>query len=636
MEEKLIKAIIGYVKNKKDDSAIMLNGDWGSGKTFFIKNVLSEKIKNMMYISLYDIEKIDDINERICNEIIKKKTNSTFIDKLLRLKWINTLKSCLGKITTSALKEKLGVDLSVIKKKDFVGIINQTTRLNEYVLVFDDLERSSLDIQSVLGYINNLVEHKKVKVIIVANEREINHVVEDNYELKILSCLSDEISFPSAKERKSITQNEQKDRITNKEIEDRIKYLYSNNDKYKKIKEKLVSKTYDYDPDIKKALETFLNDIDEKIAKTINHDIVIDVMNLNKCKNLRTLKVALNHYEYIIKRIDDYVSIKYKSKKETIYTKILINVLFVTIGQKKGIYIPGILKGCLCTTVTLNGELGSIKEYFEAFAFVNDYISGGYFDKVLTLKTLNYYVEKNYEPKTNVDDPFNIINTYWENESDDISRALKEINKKIKKGEYHFNLYPKILGKLSSLISIGFEESMVKEIIENMKNSLDGKSVDDMDFHTFLDDQETLDIYNGYANEFKDIIKINKSDKYKSDIELLLDKENWGEALNDYVCDSKRNNIFLNEGGFLAKFDINKVILNLKKSSNKDIFCFKYALNRVYNFSNLNDYFKADLDSLYLLIEELKKFKDCNDKMKNFALNHLHDYLIKKCEIIEG
>ena len=54
--------------------------------------------------------------------------------------------------------------------------------------MFDDLERASLDINEILGYINNFVEHDNIKVIIIANENEIEDKLnEKNLELKMLT-----------------------------------------------------------------------------------------------------------------------------------------------------------------------------------------------------------------------------------------------------------------------------------------------------------------------------------------------------------------------------------------------------------------------------------------------------------------
>lgn len=646
---KKIETVIDEYINSTAESAIMIDGEWGSGKTYFVKNVLIKKYSNIIYIPLYGITDIAGIDEVICNEVIKKKTDCKLVrfckkNKFMKIVlWpfkkiadlFNLLKKFIYYISNNLLKIKLGVDLSEIKKKDFVGIINQTTKLKEYILIFDDLERCSINIEDVLGYINNLVEHKNVKSIIVTNEKEINNKLDDNYELKILTCLNDTIDFPNKKNENNYSFNTTKttNKINSKDIMDRIDYLYSENGKYKKIKEKLVSNTVIFEPDINKAIDEFLKECKPSLRKNINKNVIIEVMDINKCKNLRTLKVALNYYKNIIAKIDKYVTEKFKLNRDFIFEKVLINVLFVTIAQKRGVYIPNILKGNLGTTVSLDAELKSNNEFFMAFSFVNDYISSGYFDDELMKRSLEHYNKVNYEIY-NENDPYTIINYYWEKESDELKNALEGLKQNLIDNKYNIQLYPKILSKLSCLLSIEFEKDLIEDIINTMKEIIKDSDINYIDFHAFIDDKKVLDIYNLKVQEFNLIIKENKIDKYKTKIELLLEQENWAEELNDYVYENNKNGVFINERGFLAKLDIDMIVSNLKKSDNKNIFCFKYAIEIVYNFSNLKEYFSEDLDNLNKLIDELNKFKDSNDIMKSFALNHLYNTLVRKQEII--
>lgn len=643
-----IEAVIDEYINSTAESAIMIDGEWGSGKTYFVKNVLIKKYSNILYIPLYGITDIAGIDEVICNEVIKKKVDCKLVKFCKKNKFMkivlwpfkkianlfNLLKKFIYYISNKLLKLKLGVDLSEIKKKDFVGIINQTTKLKDYILIFDDLERCSINIEDVLGYINNLVEHKNVKSIIVTNEKEINNKLDDNYELKILTCLNDTIDFPNKNENNySFNTAKTTNKINSKDIIDRIDYLYSKNGKYKKIKEKLVSNTVTFEPDINKAIDEFLKEYKPSLRKNINKNVIIDVMDINKCKNLRTLKVALNYYKNIIDKIDKYVTEKFKSNRDFIFEKVLINVLFVTIAQKRGVYIPNILKGNLGTTVSLDTELKSNNEFFLAFSFVNDYISSGYFDEELMKRSLEHYNKVNYEVY-NENDPYTIINYYWEKESDELKNALEGLKQNLIDNKYNIQLYPKILSKLSCLLSIEFEKDLIEDIINTMKEIIKDSDINYIDFHAFIDDQKVLDIYNLKVQEFNLIIKENKIDKYKTKIELLLEQENWAEELNDYVYENNKNGVFINERGFLAKLDIDMIVSNLKESDNKNIFCFKYAIERVYNFSNLKEYFSEDLDNLNKLIDELNKFKDSDDIMKSFALNHLYNALVRKQELI--
>ena len=72
--EELVDTILDYVKADYTDYAIMINGEWGSGKTYFWNNQVRNKINNLningrkfstIYMSLYGISNLEDISKKI-------------------------------------------------------------------------------------------------------------------------------------------------------------------------------------------------------------------------------------------------------------------------------------------------------------------------------------------------------------------------------------------------------------------------------------------------------------------------------------------------------------------------------------------------------------------------------------------
>ncbi len=72
--EDLVESILDYVRADYTDYAIMINGEWGSGKnTFFWNNKIRKKIDSMkfngkqyktIYMSLYGISNLEDISKK--------------------------------------------------------------------------------------------------------------------------------------------------------------------------------------------------------------------------------------------------------------------------------------------------------------------------------------------------------------------------------------------------------------------------------------------------------------------------------------------------------------------------------------------------------------------------------------------
>ncbi|MDR0228646.1 MAG: KAP family NTPase [Flavobacteriaceae bacterium] len=166
-----------YLK-MKTNYALILYGNYGIGKTFFYKNVLTPKInvtsiiedKDKVYksihISLFGLKTTEDIEVAILGELypLMKENNlklASGIGKSL-LRGIFKLGQ-LGDI------DKYIDDFSDVTVKQQV-----TERLsyNQLVICFDDLDRKhkNLDISELFGFINRLVENEGAKIIIIANE----------------------------------------------------------------------------------------------------------------------------------------------------------------------------------------------------------------------------------------------------------------------------------------------------------------------------------------------------------------------------------------------------------------------------------------------------------------------------------
>lgn len=152
--------------------ALMVNGDWGCGKTYHILNHLKpliekETSKKCIYISLNGVNSTTQINELITLERIGLSISGD--DKYGKLK-----RSILQAGTTGA---KILGRYFKVEGKDFKGFeLNDFIEMQDCFYIFDDLERISpnLPVSEVLGYINsNYIEHQKHKTIIIANESEI-------------------------------------------------------------------------------------------------------------------------------------------------------------------------------------------------------------------------------------------------------------------------------------------------------------------------------------------------------------------------------------------------------------------------------------------------------------------------------
>src|SRR5699024_9306725 len=157
--ETIGRVIFEYLNKKNVKSALLINGQWGSGKTHYVKETIKPKIETkladndpiVIYQTLYGVKSKEELKLNIYIEAIpdfnftnkfKNPALKFLITSILHI-WNINLTSWLGNLSTST-----------ILKQD-----------KNYIFIFDDLERvdEELGVESVLGWLNNFVEHSGFK-----------------------------------------------------------------------------------------------------------------------------------------------------------------------------------------------------------------------------------------------------------------------------------------------------------------------------------------------------------------------------------------------------------------------------------------------------------------------------------------
>ena len=302
----MLKEIMNYINNDRLNYALLINGQWGTGKTYFIKNKLFplllsdiskenfiKKIKNKIfyqskknfqilkkpiYISLYGVESVDDISIQIYLQLSGK------LSKFLSL----------GTGLIKAFKTDINFS-------EILNTLNNQAKLENYVLVFDDLERINMDINKCLSYINSFVEHQNIKTIIIANENELEKIYFDNnYELKMISSMFNNINYEDIIENDIYGEKKNSAVPSLSTIKNRVERIYKENYRYKKIKEKLIGETINYFPNIDEIVDILIDEYGEKeVYKKFlkkNKDTLLCDLNIYNCMNLRTVKSILEGF----------------------------------------------------------------------------------------------------------------------------------------------------------------------------------------------------------------------------------------------------------------------------------------------------------------------------------------------------
>ena len=327
--EDLVESILDYIRSDYTDYAIMLNGEWGSGKTYFWNNKIRPKIESMqlngkrytaIYMSLYGISNLEEISKKIFIE------TTQLMDKNLK-KFMDA--SGVKNIPEYA---KTGLDMA-----NFFGVTQNGDRIDygqffstdDKVLCFDDLERANVDVIDILGYINNFVEHDHIKTIIICNEKELSTKLKNsNLEMKtfIATYLLDKENKLNIKTDKPMVER----------IRDTIEYVFDKANDYERIKEKLIGETFEYAPEftyiINGLLMRYENCPDLIRFLRENTNLIISTFNKSGTRNLRILKHSLTNF----KKIFDEVNKSYPNTNHRVLQTMLIFTIAISFEIKAG------------------------------------------------------------------------------------------------------------------------------------------------------------------------------------------------------------------------------------------------------------------------------------------------------------
>lgn len=275
------QSVCQFIEDEHTSGALLLTGEWGSGKTHFLKQVANEYNQEkyaVVHISLFGRSSAEEIEQDIKKELCyifasanltgipedinnpsdgsqnSNKLITKFRKKLNKKGTVNKLVKGLRVIT-----EHFKGDSKIIGGMDSLINFNYWDFIDldavilgrKIVIIFDDFERCTIEHDLLLGIINEYSENIGLKVIIIANDDKLNE-----------------------------------------------------SGKYKEYKEKVVYKTIKLEQNINYVLTALINEFDSKSSEYQRylHDHshhVIHVFDTSSYNNFRSLRTAINDFKKI-------------------------------------------------------------------------------------------------------------------------------------------------------------------------------------------------------------------------------------------------------------------------------------------------------------------------------------------------
>lgn len=604
MTTKYIEQIFtDYIKAKGTQHAILLNGSWGCGKTYFWRNTLEEIAKvndfKTIYVSLNGISKIDDLAHQFFIKLIP------FFTRNQESNIIKQVTKVLGNVLNKLSANYFNTDLSEI----FEGVIIERFNFSEYIVCFDDLERCQIPVKEVLGFINNLVEHKNLKAIILANELEVEK-----------------------------------------------------SDGYERIKEKVIGHDLKFEPDIFSILPILFSKYKEKTDfydfLTSQKDFIIEILVEYKQDNLRIISFYLDTLERIFPALNN---IEAEHIREIVFFSTIITIEYKSGGLSSVDYkdfkdLDKIKEYLFLWNIT-NARENSDKEeaertktYAEMFyekyldkriktyffyPSIYSYILSGYFNQTdLENEIKKHYLE--VIPKEVRELRALIDYKFRELSDDDFESLTKSVLKYAKEGKYSIYDYVQI----AILFYFFSEKNLITEskndIDEIIKNGLDNaklrKQINDITLENILNfnNDENPDI-----TEIKSLVK-EIHDEIKKEGHIANSKE-FIECLKNQdevaLADFFEKHILSKE---LFQYMEEKLLFNaILDISNKQLFNFTKLLQRRYENRGILEFLSEDIVCLDNLKTDLSDHLNKNNNTKSlrrYLLSTLEEILTQAIE----
>lgn len=633
-DEELLSEIKYYIENKFYNYAVMIDGAWGSGKTYFVNQVLlpelKKETKKSIYTSLYGVSNIDELSKKIYIKFLLKD-KSDRINSTLLAGATEALDVVSGLI--SPFIGKYG-DIE-IKEKKIQNLVQKFVPIKDCILIFDDLERCNCPMKEILGYINGFVEQAGMKVLIIANQNELRQKMDaQSMALQLQAVLGEDekLDFEDKQENEIYNllagKNTQEEGIKKVSIEEalkRVSQVFKQTSEYERIREKIIGSIYYYRPNIKKAM---LHLIENKFSygeigrpqleKNLNY--LADYMEKEQHVNVRTFQF------FLLKMNGLFSEIKAETyeNQDMVYKKLIQACWYACIMFKKG-NLDDIWKE--------NQEYNNTGEL--RIRFIEEYVQYSILDQGIK-KLLKKFDDEETEKIRNQKDPINSLQYDWIVSTEKVVREwMDDIIKNACAGKYGIGSYDRIQQIFLQIYQAGFESTYIKRLTDAMCASIqEGTAKGEPDCLLSMngEEKELVELYN--ANMQRIVKTYNKcmAKKSEGDMNSFLKESDWAKQIYDYIWQAKhpsesedyRKKIEV----FLNGMDINVLTSKLKEASLENLEKFRGVLKEIYSQNYAPDILWNEKEQIKVLIDSLKEFQEnSTDKIRKYQYKLIADYL---------
>ena len=598
-EKEIITEIERYLSDTSYNYAVMIDGDWGCGKTYFVKNGLfkaidgheagTEQHRTPKYISLYGIKTVSEIQDAIVFALAEEITDQKDVPEKKDGKTGAGRKFLFSTWRIAkAIRDIKAPDTNLYE------LFGNWLNLDEFVFIFDDIERCDCPLNEVFGFINGLVEHEGVKVILVANEKEIQIKESvDSKELQYLVALNETIEYPKVKD---FWGDKVKNApLTVEELDRRRKVLFPSNlvdEEFKKIREKLIGVTLHYQPEVKKICtemickSSFADGMKETLLRYM--DSFYTTMHNANHFNLRTFQFFLSKLKSIVDSLN-VVAIPTEHSK-TIEQKLILDCFSCAVDFKANTQPPEDRIERITFDLLREKRSKAVEMYVETGELKLDSLQ----------KEIERYINENLIDLIPADDPYKLLQQeYYLHPQKWCEEKAGEILKKLENNDYPTIAYGEVIRPLLILEDMGFDHSYLNSVKEQMIANIGVTAqpkAPNNQLYFFEDNPDIFARAKQVLGEIEDAIaKQNNTEKVLS-LDEILKREDWVDCLTPFV---ERHNLKDDPNGNVFASVDSKIWIGLLKNASPEIITkFRHWLHWVYPTNLIRQNRQRDIDVL--------------------------------------
>lgn len=620
----IYESLAEYITDERYHQAVLLNGSWGSGKTWFIKEEFIPAFEQnheedgwcFVYLSLYGLKTVQQLEDKMRQAVTQRLLARYFAragtTPKETEKFLGIAKNAAGLVSSMAAfaaKTFLPIQgLPEVKWSDLQKVLPKPEHL---VYIIDDLERAGIEVEEVLGCINEMTEHEVAKVIILANEEEIYGIND------FTKSLQEKKQNADTKETAGNARRKRYERIKEKTIGLDIAYQVSVADIYDSLIEWYVKS---------ESLKSYLQ---------VQKEYVVGAFSEKARENLRTLIfafIACDKFYPLIENAYDVWKEEHCQEGEVVLCSIFSDLASDVIRYTVHASIAWKQREEFQTPST---EFGKIpipwRVYFTYnYPFVDGFIQKRRLEESEVGKVITDVLEDLLDTSQGRNEAYKKLMNWQLLTDEEIEKYLEQLKEEIPKKKLNPDYIRNLFLTLIYISRVGIHVSMQDYVNAILSKLQDGTLLPFcgaklLYVASYIDDEETKKRYNAILEPIYVFLE-NASQEWRSNQSQFLINNEWTPDF-EMKCREQEEH-FIEDEKFLAYADPQMVLKKLKTASPAEISYFRSGIAYVYRISNAGDFYRADLPVIMAIADGIAVEADTGSKVRDWHLGRLKEFLV--------